>query len=158
MRIIVFVWWLFAYCRQFTLYYQFPFAVQTYAFLRSICRHSHFVRNHTKTVTFKYNITHSSWDFFKFVCFCSVSFALQKRHYLQWFRALEENHTFCNNLSCLWLAGWVLFGWGGVAGLGWLGWAGWVGWRAVWLPDHLHYILHGSVFVGCCSNSAVPSL
>jgi len=122
MRIIVFSGWLFAYCRQFTLYYQFPFAVQTYAFLRSIWRHSHFVRNHTKTVTSKYNITHLSWYFFKLVCFCSVSFALQKRRYLQWFRALEENHTICNNLSCL---GGLLAGCC-VDGVGWLGWVGWV--------------------------------
>ena len=45
-----------AYIRQCMWYYQFPFAVQTYAFLRSICRQLHFTINHTKTRTFKHNI------------------------------------------------------------------------------------------------------
>ena len=91
--------------------------MQTHAFLRSICRHLHFVRNHTKTHTFKHNVVQFSWQFVKFVCFYTVLFALQKRRYLRWFRALKENHTICNNLSCL----------GGLlAGLGWLGWVGWV--------------------------------
>ena len=55
------------------------------------------------------------------VFFCSVPFALQKCRYLQWFRALEENHTICNNLSCL---GGLLAGCF-VHGVGWLGWVGW---------------------------------
>ena len=96
--------------------------MQTHAFLRSICRHLHFVRNHTKTHTFKHNITPFSWQFVKFVCFYGVLFALQKRRYLQWFRALEENHTICDNLSCL---GGLLAGCC-VDGVGWLGWGGWV--------------------------------
>ena len=107
---------------QFKLYYQFPFAVQMHVLLRSICRHLHFVRNHTKTHTFRHNITHFLWEFVKSVCFYGVLFALQKRRYLQWFRALEENHTICNNLSCL---GGLLAGCC-VDGVGWLGWVGWV--------------------------------
>ena len=41
-----------AYCRHSTLFYQFPFAVQTHAFLRSIYRRLHFVKKYTKTDTY----------------------------------------------------------------------------------------------------------
>ena len=73
----------FVYCKQFALYYQFPFAVQTHAFLRSICRHLHFVRNHTKTHTFRHNTAQFEGEFVKFVCSYNALFALQKRHCLQ---------------------------------------------------------------------------
>ena len=45
----------FACCKQFTWYYQFPFAVQTHSFL-STCRHFFFVRKHTQIHTFTNNI------------------------------------------------------------------------------------------------------
>ena len=45
---------LFTYCGHCSWYYQCPLAVQTHAFLRSICRHLHFIRNHTKSYTFKH--------------------------------------------------------------------------------------------------------
>ena len=67
--------------------------MQTHAFLRGICRHLHFIRNHTKTHTFREEMAKYLWYFIKFMCFYVVLFALQKRRYLQWFRALEENHT-----------------------------------------------------------------
>ena len=58
----------------------------------------------------------------KFREFDLVLSALGKRCYLLWFRALEENHTICDNLSCL---GGLLAGCC-VDGLSWLGWVGWV--------------------------------
>ena len=109
MRVIAKQYCFFAYCRQFTLFYQFPFAVQTHAFLRGICRHLHFIRNHTKTRTFRHEMAKYERYFLKFMCFYVVLFALQKRHYLQWFRALAENHT-------IW-ALWALLGAAGLPGL-----------------------------------------
>ena len=99
--------------------------MQTHAFLRGICRHLLSIRNHTKTHTFREEIGKYLWYFIKFMCFYVVLFALQKRRYLQWFRALEENHTIC--------AFWVS------SGCCWAPWAVWVPWA---------FLVHPGQFLG----------
>ena len=76
------------------LFYEFPLAVQTHAFLRGICRHLHFIRNHTKTHTFREEMATYLWHFIKFMCFYVVLFALQKRRYLQWYRGCAPGGWF----------------------------------------------------------------
>ena len=117
----------------FTLYYRFPFAVQTHTFLRSICRHSHFTRNHTKTHTFRHNIAQFSNNLSN-SCVFTMFYSLFEN--IPIYSDSEPSGKTIQFVSIchVWVACWL--------GAVWMGWAGWVelagfAGLAVWLPDHL---------------------
>ena len=116
----------FAYPRHFTLYYQFPVAVQMHAFLRSICRHLHFIQNHTKTHTFWYDIT-TYWCYFvRFVCFIMFYLRCKNVAIYGGSEPLWKTIQFtwiCHVRVACWLSA-VWMGWAGLVGLAGLSWLG----------------------------------
>ena len=71
--------------RHFTLFYQFPFAVQTHSLLRSICRHlisQEIVQKHIHLDIIWHRI-HDLFSHSTFMCLYVVLLALQKPRYLE---------------------------------------------------------------------------